>query len=431
MESTPTRRPWHGLHLYCGHWPGPCRGSSASLSGSTHAAGTPSAQCWSSSMTAWMELAVRNTLRSPLRSLQLILVVLLITGLVCAAAGIHHALGRGLQQAGSEQVALVMSLSSEGSPERSLLSPQALSAVAALPGLSQQRDGSPLIAAEVVHHAGFATATSSPRQVVVRGIDPATWALLPGARLITGRMPQHGEVLVGSHAAAAIGVSPATMAVGAEITLDGEVFLVSGHFRAQGHLEGSEVWMPRDAALALTRRDGPSILRVDSGEAAGAVDLLSLRRADLELMVLSEADYLRDLSAVHRPLRSIAVAAAVLALVAALVGATTTVAAALAGRSCEFACLRAIGVSSRTLLGLVFAEHFLLATFGGALGIVLALLLLDQWQLPLASGTLPLAVDGWALAWGAICGLALIPFIATALSLPLLARPLPESLRSS
>ena len=128
---------------------------------------------------------------------------------------------------------------------------------------------------------------------LVRGVTPAVLLVRRKVQIVEGRWPGPGEVLVGRLAAAKLGRSAESLAVGQAVTFEGRSWRVSGHFAAVGSALESELWCPlEDLQQAMKRQDLSVVaLTLAPGVPFGAVDEFCKERIDLELQATPETAY--------------------------------------------------------------------------------------------------------------------------------------------
>lgn len=223
-------------------------------------------------------------------------------------------------------------------------------------------------------------ADGKPANVLVRGIEKAGYALRPGFKLVSGRMPDPNgsEVLAAKHMAERItGLAP-----GESFNFGKSRFTVAGVFEAGGTCD-SEVWAP--VALvqaAFDRADGFSSVRARLQGASSEQRQASLSKlevqleanARLPLRVERETTYYaaqeENAAAIPKVLGHLL---ALFIALGASMGAMNTMYGRIATRGREIATLRALGYKRPAIVTAFVCESVLLALLGGALGCALAL----------------------------------------------------------
>ena len=218
--------------------------------------------------------------------------------------------------------------------------------------------------------------TTGVSNVTVRGITEDGLAFRPTAKIVEGRAPNPGadEVLVGS----GIRGRFRGLDLGQSFELKkSRPVKVVGVFTDEGSSFESEVWVDVHTARQAFGREGyvSSIrVRLDSPSKFDAFKALVEGDRQLGLVALREADYFEKQSqATSFILKLLGGLVAFFFGVGAMIGATITMNAQVAGRSREIGTLRALGFSRGSILLSFLLESIFLALAGGAIGAVAAI----------------------------------------------------------
>jgi putative ABC transport system permease protein len=218
--------------------------------------------------------------------------------------------------------------------------------------------------------------TTGVSNVTVRGVPEDALAFRPTAKLASGRMPKPGtdEVLVG----AAIRGRFRGLEVGESFELKkNRPVKVVGVFEDEGSSFESEVWGDMHTVRQAFGREGyvSSVrVRLDSASRFDALKALVEQDRQLGLVVMREADYFEKQSeATAFILKLLGGMVAVFFAIGAMIGATITMNAQVAGRVREIGTLRALGFSKVSILTSFLFESIVLALAGGALGALASL----------------------------------------------------------
>lgn len=377
--------------------------------------------------------ATRNLMRDPVRLLQKVLGAALVVFLVFAAASFNEGMRRVLMASGSPKNVILLGAGSEESVERSEVAIQAETlAMAGIPGI-ETRLGVPAVSGEVHYMALLGIDGNGSEQALLRGITPAAFEVHREVRILEGAYPRPGEVLVGRLAHHNLGVPRSALAPGRQITLEGQLFSISGVFEAPGTVMESEVWFDRGDLMTAIRRDALSCLVVRMESIAGFrdADLFTRQRLDLELVALRESDYYAQLAGFYGPLRGMTWLTAALVGAGAVFGGLNMLYAAFASRIRELATLQAVGFRRRAILLSLVQESLLATLVGVLLAAFLAVTLLEGLTVPFSIGTFQLLLPPRVLLPGLAVGLALGIVGALPPAARCLRVPLPAALRSS
>ena len=376
--------------------------------------------------------AVRNLARDPARAMQTVLGSALVALLVMAASSIHRGMDQLLANTGSPHNVILLGAGSEESLERSEVSPTVEGlTTASVPGIAARADK--LAVSTEIHYMAPVTLDNG-REVNARfrGIRPAALLVHQQVRLIDGRPPATGEIMVGRLAYRQLRAPAEQLATGSSIEFAGQTFAISGVFAAPGTTLESELWFNYDDLMTLSGRTNPSavVLRLEQPDPAD-VALFTFQRSDLELTSVTEQEYYRKLSTFYTPIRAMTWLTAALIATGAVLGGLNTLYAAFASRIQELATLQTIGFTRLTLLFSLMQESLLACLSGTLLAMILGLLLLDGVHVPFSIGVLQMQMDAVVLMAGLIAGTALGLVGSLPAAMRCLTPPLPKALRAS
>ena len=306
-------------------------------------------------------------------ALGLALVVFVVAGVQMLVHGLERTLGRGA----SDDVAIVLRKGSDAELPSGIQDKNVNLVVAAAAQVGASKK--PTHVAEVVVVILLdKLGADGVSNVTVRGVPEDAFAFRPTAKIIEGRAPQPGsdEVVVG------------TAIRGRFKGLDlGETFelkknrsvKVVGVFEDQGSANESEVWMDLHTLRQVFAREGyvSSIrVRLDGASKFDAFKANVESNRQLGLVVMREADFLEKQSeGTSFLLKFIGWMVGVFFAIGAMIGATITMNAQVAGRTREIGTLRALGFSKASILFSFLIESVVLAVAGGAVGAVAAIAL--------------------------------------------------------
>jgi len=385
--------------------------------------------------------AVRNLGRSPIRLTLAFGGALMVAVLATAASALLIGMDRSLGASDARRHAIVLGVGSEESLERSEIQPAVASILSAsVPGIPATA-GVPLVSPEAVMALPITLASdAAPRQALLRGVEPAALLLHDGVRIVEGRFPERGgddarsEAMVGLRAEQQMGLPPGSLSIGTRFMVDRSPFEVVGRFEAPSSIMEPEIWAPLSDVLAATKRTTIScvIVALDPHGGATIEDLsaFATRRLDLELTVLSEAEYFASLERFFAPLRWMIALAAGLVALGALLGGLNTLHAAFASRAREVGTLQALGFGRRAILCSFGQESLLLSCAAATTAVLLCRWLLDGVGVRFSMGVFAFHVDAVAVTIGLASGLALAVMGAIVSAVATLRRTIPEAIRS-
>ena len=303
-------------------------------------------------------------------------VVVVFVGILSMAQGFRQAMTTG----GDPRTAIVLR-SGASSEMGSMLGLETVRVVKDAPGIARQ-DGRSQASAEfavVVRHVQ--AGTGRVRNITLRGVEPAAFSIRDEIRVLDGRRFQPGrhEVIVGRAAARELG----DLATGRSSVWGGSTWDVVGVFEGDGGSVESEVWCDIDMLQQAFRRQSAFQAVYAKLESPESLDVLRRALANdprLEVEIRRESEYYAEQSrSLTNLITTAGVFIAVLMGAGAMFAAVNTMYASVVSRTREIATLRAIGFGSSAVITSVLAEAAALASAGGAIGAVAALVLFDGY----------------------------------------------------
>lgn len=376
--------------------------------------------------------ALRNLFRDKSRLLQTVGGSALVVLLVMAAGALNHGMTRALAASGHPLNTILLGAGSEESMQRSEIPERAAGiAEAAVQGVARPL-GVPAVSTEIQYMTYLTIRDGRRAAGVFRGVTPQALLVHGEVRLLEGRFPQSGELLVGRLAWRRFHLAPDDLKPGEVVRLDGAEMTISGVFAAPGSVLEAEIWAPLSDIRMLAQRDTVSCvtLRMETPEDFAEADLFSKQRLDLELVALRESDYYANLARFFAPLRWMTWITAGLVAAGALFGGLNTLYAAFAPRIRELATLQAIGFSRRSILLSLVQESLLACLAGTLLAAALAVLLLEGITVPFSIGAFTVSITPRIAVSGIVTGVLLGVVGALAPALRCLRPPLPSALRA-
>jgi ABC-type antimicrobial peptide transport system permease subunit len=218
--------------------------------------------------------------------------------------------------------------------------------------------------------------TGVPTNITVRGLGEEGPALRPQVRIAAGRMFRRGttEIVVGSSIAERFDGT----GIGERLRFGGREWTVVGVFDGAGSGFDSEVWGDGDQMMQSFRRNAYSTVVAKLADPASFDALKARLESDprLTLDVKRERRFYEEQSEVlSNFIRILGLTLSVIFSVGAMIGAMITMYAAVANRTAEIGCLRALGFRRGAILAAFLAEALGLAVLGWAVGLALATLM--------------------------------------------------------
>jgi len=235
-------------------------------------------------------------------------------------------------------------------------------------------DGSPQLAKEIVVLINLPKRGSNkPSNVVIRGIDEASFTLRPQVSLMQGRAPRPGssEIVAGQSVARRFKGA----GIGETLRFGMRDWTVVGIFDAGRTGYSSEVWGDADLLMQAFRRPVYSSVLFKLRNSSEFDQFKARIESDprLTLEAKRETRYYADQSEMMaRFLRIMGITLTVIFSLGAMIGAMITMYAAVAHRTREIGTLRALGFMRAGILTVFLLEALLLGLVGGVVGLFFA-----------------------------------------------------------
>ena len=372
------------------------------------------------------EYGVRNLFRRPSRSALTLGGLTIVVLLVLVVVGFIRGLEKSLSATGNPNVVLVYALSSGADIENSSIPGRTPSLLAASVDGVRRQHGVEYVSPELYLGTRISTAgMDEPGMGLVRGVTMSAPLVRDKVQLSAGEWPKNGEVLVGRLVHSKLGAEKNDLAIGQQITFDGQTWTISGHFTAAGSAFESEIWVPLPNLQTALKRQDLSMVAVtmNSPDGVADVDLFCRERVDLELKAVSESGYYAALQKHYKPVRMLGWVVVALVAGSGIFAGLNTMEGAVVGRVRELATLEALGFRRRAILLTLVQEATLLACAGALMACVVGLLLVDGTAVRFTMGAFMLSVDSVGIA--VACGVAALLGVVGALPPALKAMRLP------
>ena len=361
------------------------------------------------------EYGVRNLARRPVRTALTLVALATVVMLVFVVVGFIRGLEQSLAVSGDESVVLVYSVNSEENIENSSIPARTPSLLTASLDSAVKRFGVTHVSPELYLGTRVKTDEGAGGLGLVRGVTLSAPLVRRSVKLIDGKWPGDGEVIVGRLAASKLGSSNDALLNGKRIQFEGQEWKISGHFAAGGAAYESEIWCRLGDFQSTTKRQDLSLVAMllSPGSSAAEVQLFCKERNDLELRAIRETDYYASLQKHYKPVRLLAWFVVILVSGAGIFAGLNMMYGAVAGRNREIATLQAIGYRRRAILISLVQEGVLLAAAGSLLSGVFALTLLNGMAIRFTMGAFALRIDSVAILIG--CGVGMLLGVVGAL----------------
>jgi putative ABC transport system permease protein len=271
---------------------------------------------------------------------------------------------------------LVMRVGAQSDVQSVVLNEQ-YETIRTLNGISRDEQGQPLVSPEVVALINIPRKDGKKTNVIVRGVEPAAFKLRPSIPIVEGRMYRNGtnEVIVSRRTRDRF----AQTGVGDTIKSGSQSWRVVGIFDAAGSPYDSEIWADLHDVQGQTRRNSFSIVRVRVPDAAARDRFVAAVKGNqqIKMEAKTEEQFYAEQMGTAKPIQFLAYFVGILMAIGASFGAMNTMYAQVSARIREVATLRALGFPRRSILFSFMLESVVLGLIGGAVGAVLATLVVS------------------------------------------------------
>jgi len=375
---------------------------------------------------------LRNLLRRPIQTVQLIGGSGVVILLLMLATAVNQSMQKTLSNSGNEKNIIFLSAGSEESIERSEIS-QGVDEIidGNLNNINQVMNQSAI--SPEVHYNGVIKAMDGyESQALIRGVQYQSLWVHQKVRLLEGKFPKTGEIMVGRLAYHKLGLEMKDLQVGKFLEFNGDKLRISGIFDARGTVMEAEIWIPLLDLMTYTQRDSLSCVVISSNkkDAFSRAEIFAKTRLDLELVALKENEYYGKISSFYAPIRWMTWISAFLISVGAFMGGLNTIFAAFSSRIKEFGALQAMGFSRLSVFLSLFQETVATGIISAMFSILIGIFFLDGLSFPFSIGVFTLHFNDSIVIIGLCGGVGLGMIGVLAPSWKCLHPTLPETLRT-
>jgi putative ABC transport system permease protein len=365
-----------------------------------------------------LRYSVRNLMRRKMRTLLTILAVGIAVGVSVGLFAFARGVLATARDSGSPDNVVIMDRKAASASFSSIRLAD-YNLLKSLPQVARDSSGEPMLSPEVVHQCRVQVNDSRNRAGTIRGVTQRVFDVNTRLRMIAGEAPTGGRnVAVGELAAAALRVPPENLAIGREITFEGEVWRITGRFTTGGTAMDGEIMANLGDVMAVLNRDSYSsvVARAASRSDVTPLVIALNGRNDIQFKAVPETEYYRAMSEGYQRVILLVVLVSIMATVGGLVSGLNTMYASVLGRMREIGSLKVMGFSNGAILRSIVVESLVLALVGAAAGCALAWPV-DGMGARFTSSALRVTVDAWAIGGGVLIAVvigvtgALIPSI--------------------
>ena len=223
----------------------------------------------------------------------------------------------------------------------------------------------------------YAAPDGKPASIaLIRGVPQNAYRFRKEFRLLAGRLPAEGkkEVLVGRGASERFAI----MKLGSQLEMaPHQTVEVVGIFQCADSSFDSEIWGDLDMIRAFFGRDGvTSSIRMRMNPADIAPLIKDAKKSGLSLTLQTEPEFTRkQAEAPKQFISTIGIVLGFFIALASIIAVATVMQTAVDGRKQEILLFRRMGFPASSVVVAFFREAALLGLLGGAIGVMLSLVL--------------------------------------------------------
>lgn len=296
-----------------------------------------------------------------------------VVAVILSVFGMTRSLQGAVLATGSAERAIVLRSGATGEISSTLLV-DAVATIKDAPGIARTADGKPAATADFIAAVNLNRKEDGTRAgLIVRGVDPAAFAVRPEIRIVEGRAftPGLRELVVGRSALDEF----EGLALGDEVALREGRWTVVGVFESGG--DANESSLMTDAATLLSAYQRTAVnsvtVRLTSEAAYDAFKTALTTNPTLSVSVDRETEfYRRESQEANEIFGIVGLAVGVFMSLGAIFAALNTMYSAVSVRTREIATLRAIGFGAGGIVVSVLVEALGLALLGAVVGAAIA-----------------------------------------------------------
>lgn len=314
-------------------------------------------------------------------SLSTVIAIALVVAVLLAFLAMGNGFRQAQSSAGAADIAILLRDGAQTEINSAVTREQA-DLVEEAPGIARL-GGKPLVSAELyVIVDGISRSSGLRANLPLRGLPLAGVALRHNVRITAGRLfrPGTNEIVAGRSVAREF----SGFELGRTLRLGQSVWTVVGVFEDGGTVRESELWGDVGVVQSVFKRANyfqTIRARLESPAALPVVKAYVDADPRLKLVVESESEYFAEQARQSSDLiQKLGWPLAIVMAIGALAGALNTMYSSVASRGTEIATLRAIGFGRIPTFAGTLAEALVLATVGGAVGVLAATLLFQGYS---------------------------------------------------
>jgi len=320
-----------------------------------------------------LKYSIRSLLNRRISTSLIILGVSLVVMIFVSMMALAQSMRRAIVQTGCAENVIIKNKSTS-SVEFGLLPEEVLNVIKYLPGIKKNNQGIPLVSPEL-YNRKFIKFGEDDKVIWlrIRGITPLAFEVYPQVKMIAGRKPQRGEVIIGKELSVKFGKE---FLLGDKIQFGRQEHSIAGIFESGSSTYEGEIWMGKeDMKLDFDMKD-ISLVTVKLESSLHKDAFIKEVNRNLRLPTagaISEIEYYASLAETSTFVLAMGIIIAVLMSLGAIFGGMNIMYMTIAARTREIGTLRALGYKSSHILNSLIMESLFIAVIGGIIGIILSI----------------------------------------------------------
>ena len=316
---------------------------------------------------------IRSLLNRRVSTSLIILGISLVIMIFVSMMALAQSMRRAIVQTGCEDNVIIKNKSTS-SVELGLLPEDVFNIIKYLPGIKKNNQGIPLVSPEL-YNRKFIKFGEDEKVIWlrIRGITPLAFEVYPQVKIIAGRKPQRGEVIIGKELPVKFGKE---FLLGDKVQFGRQEHSIAGIFESGGTTYEGEIWMDKedmkidfdmqDISLITVKLKSPSLKDSFIKEVNHSLRLPTAG-------AMSEIEYYASLAETSTFVLVMGIIIAVLMSLGAIFGGTNIMYMTIAARTREIGTLRALGYEPFHILTSLIIESLIIAILGGIIGSLLSI----------------------------------------------------------
>jgi ABC-type lipoprotein release transport system permease subunit len=325
------------------------------------------------SMAIPLKYNFRSLLKRKVSTILIILGIALVVMICIFMMAMAQSMKRAIVQTGCDDNVIIKNKSSS-SIEFSVLPEEVLTIIKYLPGIKKNNKGIPLVSPELYNRKFIKFGTEE--RVIwlkIRGVTPTAFEVYPQIKIIAGRKPKRGELIIGKKVPLMFGHE---FSLNDKIKVGKQEHTIVGIFESEGSTYEGEIWMDKEDMKFDFNMKGINLITVKLQSPSLMNSFIKEIDENSRLptaSAVSEVGYYASLAGPATFVLVMGITIAVLMSLGAVFGGMNIMYMSIAARAREIGTLRALGFTPfHTLISLTI-ESLIITVCGWIAGSILSI----------------------------------------------------------